>query len=411
MAGPLRRNRDFRLLWISQAISSVGSRITLIALPLLVLALTGSPARAGVIGFVQTLPFLVFFLPAGALVDRLDRKRLMLGSDAVRITAFATLVIAILMGEPSLWHIAAVALLEGAFFVLFDLSEAAALPLIVPKEQLPTAIAQNQARLHGADLAGQPIGGFLFEIGRVWPFVVDAVSYVVSFVLVAFIRPKLQEDREPDDIRLRQAVAEGLRWVWKQTFLRSVIILVGGSNFVFNGVMLVLIVRARELDASASTIGLLLACNGVGAIVGAGVGPAIQRTVPTRFVVMGSMWLWFFTIAGMAPLSNIPLIGVLLFLSATGGPIFNVATGSYIYALAPDRLQGRVRSVSRAIAWGMVPLGTLAGGFLAEALGGAAALAWLAAIMFVVAVASTLTRSIRHAPSIDDLLSEGAASA
>lgn len=402
--GPLRRNRDFRLLWISQAISTLGTRVTSIALPLLVLGITGSPARAGLIGFAQTLPFLVFFLPGGALVDRLDRKRLMLVSDAVRALAFATVLVALALGEPHLLHLAAVAVIEGAFFVLFDLSEMAAVPHIVPAEQLPSAIAQNQARLQGADLAGQPLGGFLYELGRVWPFVFDTFSYVLSFALVATIRPRLQDERERPTTRLRHEIIEGVRWLSSQPFMRWAVILVGGSNFAFSGLFLMIIVRARELDAAPGTIGIMLAGGGFGAILGAAVAPRIQRSIPARIVVQASLWAWFVGMGFMALFPNLIVLGSLWFVTTIGGPIFNVATGTYTYALVPDYLQGRVRSVYRMVAWGMVPLGTITAGFLAESVGAVGAIGCLTGVSLLVAICSSAIRAVRQAPSIEDLL-------
>ena len=186
---PLWRNRDFTLLWSGQVVSTIGTRVSSLAFPLLVLALTHSPAKAGLVGFAQTLPFLLFYLPAGALVDRWNRKRVMLVADAGRALALGSLALALALDRLTLVQIAVVAFIEGSLFVFFQLSEGAALPHVVPKEQLPAALAQNQARDQGADLAGQPLGGFLFGIGHLVPFVFDAVSYAVSFVRLLFVRP------------------------------------------------------------------------------------------------------------------------------------------------------------------------------------------------------------------------------
>src|SRR5207253_1248078 len=171
---PLRRNRDFVLLWTGQVVSTLGTRVTGVAYPLLVLALTHSPAKAGIVGFAQTLPYMLFYLPAGALVDRWNRKRVMLIADAGRAFALGSIAIVLAVGSPPLAQIIAVAFVEGSLFVFFYLSESAALPQIVPKEQLATAVAQNQARVQGADLAGQPLGGALFGVSRLLPFAADA---------------------------------------------------------------------------------------------------------------------------------------------------------------------------------------------------------------------------------------------
>jgi len=162
---PLRRNRDFILLWTGQAVSTLGTRITGVAYPLLVLTLTHSPAKAGIVGFAQSLPYMLFYLPAGALVDRWNRKRVMLVADAGRAVALASVAIVLAFGSLPFAQIIAAAFIGGSLFVFVRLSESAALPQIVPKEQLPIAIARNQARVQGADLAGLPVGGALFGIG------------------------------------------------------------------------------------------------------------------------------------------------------------------------------------------------------------------------------------------------------
>jgi MFS family permease len=155
----LWRQRDFMLLWTTQVVSTVGTRVTSLAYPLLILAMTGSPAQAGVVGFAQTLPFLLIYLPAGALMDRLDRKRVMIGCEIGRALALGSIAFAIAIDHVTVVQVALVAFVEGSLFVLFDLGERAALVHLVPVEQLPAALAQNQAKTEGADLAGQPLGG------------------------------------------------------------------------------------------------------------------------------------------------------------------------------------------------------------------------------------------------------------
>jgi MFS family permease len=406
---PLRRNRDFMLLWSGQVVSTIGTRVSSLAFPLLVLALTHSPAKAGLVGFAQTLPFLLFYLPAGALVDRWNRKRVMLVADAGRAVALGSIALALLVDRLTLAQIAVVAFVEGSLFVFFQLSEGAALPHVVTKEQLPTALAQNQAREQGAELAGQPLGGFLFGIGHLVPFVFDAVSYSVSFVTLLFVRPTFQEERPPSQTRLRAEVAEGIAWLWRSPLLRAVVFLVGASNFAFIALTLVMIVRARQLGASSSLIGAMFAFLGVGAIVGAVIAPWVQRRVPAPIVVIGSLWLYA---AGMLvlPLAQSALVlGALAGVMWIAGPPFNVVIGAYRYALVPDRLQARTASAARLIAWGPIPLGSLAAGFLLEAIGAIKSFLVLGAISLAVALAATLTRAVREAPQIEDLLAQDTA--
>jgi MFS family permease len=403
---PLRRNRDFMLLWSGQVVSTIGTRVSSLAYPLLVLALTHSPAKAGLVGFAQTLPFLLFYLPAGALVDRWNRKQVMLVADAGRAVALGSIAVTLALDRLTLAQIAVVAFVEGSLFVFFQLSEGAALPHVVTKEQLPTALAQNQAREQGAELAGQPLGGFLFGIGHMVPFVFDAVSYAVSFVTLLFVRPTFQEERSPSQTRLRTEVAEGVAWLWRSPLLRAVVFLVGASNFAFIALTLVMIVRARQLGASPSLIGAMFAFLGVGAIVGAVIAPWVQRRVPAPVVVIGSLWLYA---AGMLvlPLGQSALaLGALAGVMWIAGPPFNVVIGAYRYALVPDRLQARTASAARLIAWGPIPLGSLAAGFLLEAVGAIKSFLILGGISLAVALAATLTRAVRTAPPVEALLAE-----
>jgi MFS family permease len=259
---PLRRNRDFMVLWSSQVVSTVGTCVTSIAFPLLVLAMTHSPAKAGIVGFAQTLPFLLLYLPAGAFIDRWDRKRTMLGCDAGRAVALGSIAITAALGWLSVAQVIVVALVEGSLFVLFDLAEGAALPQLVTEEQVPAAVAQNQAKAQGADVVGQPLGGVLFSTARLLPFLVDAVSYVISFAALLFIRRPFQQPRARQPTPLKTEIGEGLLQVWREPFLRAAVGGIGGINLVFNALTLVLIVRAKELGASPALIGAMFALSG-----------------------------------------------------------------------------------------------------------------------------------------------------
>src|ERR1700722_7458639 len=156
------------------------------------------PAQAGLVAAAQTAPFLIWFLPAGALVDRCPRKWIMLVANAGRAVALASVAVAVLLGRIVIGYLIAVAFAEGTLYVFFLLAETAAVPYVVPRPQLPAAVVQNQARDQGAGLIGQPLGGFLFGLGHAMPFAVDAVSYLVGVAMTAPIRRTLEEERSPE---------------------------------------------------------------------------------------------------------------------------------------------------------------------------------------------------------------------
>jgi MFS family permease len=391
-------------LWTGQVVSTLGTRVSSVAYPLLVLTLTHSPARAGIVGFAQTLPYILFYLPAGAFVDRWNRKRTMLVADAGRALALGSIALVLAFGSLPFAQIVAAAFVEGTLFVFFRLSESAALPQIVPKPQLPTAIARNQAREQGADLAGQPLGGALFGLAHLLPFFADAISYAVSFVSLLFIRPAFQEERERTPLRLRAEIVEGVSWIWRNAFLRATILLVAGSNFAFSAIFLALIVRARNLGTSAAIIGVMLGFIGAGAIIGSFAAPTIQRRIHPKLVVIGSLVIWAISGLILAVLRNPFALGGVWAFAGFFGPVFNVTLASYRYALVPDRLLARTQSASLVVAWGAIPLGQLAAGFLLQSLGAANTLLVLAGANVALAAAAAASSSIRNARRVEELL-------
>ena len=178
----LWRNRDYVLLWSGQMISSVGTRVSMLAFPLLVLAITHSPAQAGLIGAMRALPYALLILPAGALVDRWNRKRVMILCDIGRAIALGSIPIALIIGHLTIAQLYIVSLVEGTLFTFFGLAETACLPQVVSKEQLPTAAAQGMVIDSVSELIGPSIGGVLYSIGRAVPFLTDAISYGASVV-------------------------------------------------------------------------------------------------------------------------------------------------------------------------------------------------------------------------------------
>jgi hypothetical protein len=397
-SAPLHRNRDFMVLWTSQVASTVGTRVSGIAYPLLVLAITGSPALAGIVAFAQTVPFLILYLPAGALVDRWDRRRIMVVCEVGRAIALGSVAVTTALGSVSVPQLVIVALAEGTMFVFFDLCEGAVLPRLVPGEQLPAAIAQNQARTQGADLVGQPLGGALFGIGRAFPFAFDMLSYLVSFFALLTIRTPLTPSHVGPRSRLRTDIAEGLRAVWRQPFLRVSIAVAAGQNFAWSALMLVLIVRAQQLGADPGLIGLMFGIMGAGAIGGAIAAPTIVSRVRIRPLLVAINWLWAIQVAAVAVLPNVVAIGIVMAALSVGGPISNVAIGSVLYRVTPDAMLGRVRSVTKALAWGATPLGSLAAGFLAVGFGAQGAIVALAGVLALVAAGATLSKGLRHVP-------------
>ena len=217
---PLRRNRDFVLFQSGQLLSAIGTSMASIAYPLLTLAVTHSPAKAGVVSFAQFLPIMVFSLASGVAGDRGDRKRLMIASDIVRAIAVSFLVVSILLHGLAFWQIVVIAFVEGTGGVFFGAGRSGVFKSVVPKAQLAAAASTEEGRLSVVRLAGPPLGGLLFGVGRAVPFLADAASYAFSTLSLLAMRTPFQERRERADTHVFAEAVEGLRFVWKNAFLR-----------------------------------------------------------------------------------------------------------------------------------------------------------------------------------------------
>jgi Transmembrane secretion effector len=182
---------------------------------------------------------------------------------------------------------------------------------------------------------------------------------------------------------------------------------VAGQNFAWNALTLLLIVRAQDLGASPALVGGMFAFFGAGALLGAIVAPSVQRRVGIRMLLVAISWLWAIQFAALSVVPDVLALGVLAGIGSVGGPIFNVAFGTVFYALTPDRLLGRVRSVAKAIAWGTIPLGALAAGLLADAFGASAGIAAMTVVLIAVAIVATLSRAMRNIPGAEAGTSAG----
>src|SRR5437879_12574617 len=181
--------------------------------------MTGSPATAGLVGFIATVPYILFQLPAGGVRDRVNRRRLMIACDIMRLVALGSIPLAAWLGRLTIVQVAIVAFIEGTMFVFFRLGEVAAIRIVVPPEQHSAALAQNEARLRAATLLGNQLGGFLFDAGRTVPFLADAVTYVASLVTLLLLRAPLEEPRTDAHRKLRAEIQEGIRWRWGQHYI------------------------------------------------------------------------------------------------------------------------------------------------------------------------------------------------
>ena len=400
---PLRKNRDFILLQVGQTLSTIGSVSTQIAYPLLVLALTHSPARAGVVGSAVVVPWAIFGFGAGVLADRAPRRRVMVTSDIVRIVAVTSVIVAIALDRLTFAQLTLVAFIEGTMFVFFNVAEFGALRSVVSTTQLPRAVAAEQARYSTVQLVGPPLGGALFGLGRALPFVANATSVLFSLGSILSIRTPFQEERDAEDPEpLRSQLAEGLRWLWSRPFLRTCALLFTATNLIYEGLILVLLVVGRSQGLSGGEIGLLIASFGVCSLVGSSLAPYLQRRLSMQAIIIASVWvplsIAFFVLVPNVYVLLAVIVPMMLFLPTTSATVIG-----YRVAVVPDRLTGRVNSAARTIALCGAPLGPLSAGLLLSATTPRLTIAAYAVFLLVPALIGTWSPSIRDAPSLAEL--------
>jgi predicted MFS family arabinose efflux permease len=401
-APSLWRNRDYAILWSGQTVSSIGTGISDLAFPLLILTLTHSPAQAGIVAALRALPYLLFSLPAGAFVDRWDRKRAMILCDTGRALALCSIPVAQMLGVLSIAQLFAVSFIEGTFFVFFSLAETAALPQVVPPAQLPAATAANNAAYGVTSLVGPSLGGTLYAVGRVIPFAADALSYACSVVSLFFIRTCFQQGGSAAPRGLRREIGEGLRWLWGNPLVRYMAFLTAGLR-VGSGLTLIAIVLAQHSGASPAQIGIIFGAGGVGAILGSLIAPTVQRRLSFGRAITAICWSVALLNLLLATARGLVALAIMLFLIECVVPAYDTVQFSYRLALIPDALQGRVNSVFRMIATIVQPLALAGTGWLLEHGGTTPTILTVGGWYTVLSIVTSLNRHVRTARPIAEV--------
>ncbi|MEU5261653.1 MFS transporter [Amycolatopsis sp. NPDC021455] len=408
MTTRLSRNRNYQLLWCSQALSEAGFSASMIALPLLVLAVTGSPALSGLVLGVDAMAQLVAGLPAGALADRWDRKKILLGCEAGYALAVASLAAAIWWGVVSVAQLVVVAAVMGCCRSLFGPAEDAMLAGVVSADQLPTAVAMNSARGALGQLSGTAGGGFLYALGRVVPFAFDLLAHLVSLVALCFVRAPRRAEVPSAGRHFGREIAEGLRWVWSVRHVRATMACAVSLNFFFSAYYIVVIVLAQERGITSGEIGVMAAMLGVGGVVGSLIAPSLQRRLSPYVSIMSVFWVLTLLTPLAAVIHDGYLLGALFVAMALSPPTANTTIGTYQLLLTPDRLRGRLTSVMAVIGGVSAATGPAFGGLVVQAFPGTDAVLLCAAGIALVTLFVTFSPTLRRFPRSDTLTAETA---
>jgi MFS family permease len=358
-------------LWTASTISNLGDGVVFAAFPLIVASLTRDPIAVSVLAFSLRLPWLLFALPAGVIVDRNDRRRLMVGADLVRATALGILAVALTTGDPSLLVLYLVGFLVGMAETIFDSAAEAFLPSIVETAALSKANGRLvSARWVANSFIGPPLGAVLF-VTAVWlPVAVDGVTFLAAAILVVTIGGSFSVDRAPATNTMRADIGEGVRWLWNHRLLRATALMAGGYNLVVSGMVAILVLFAQdEVGLSDLGFGIVLAALGVGGLVGGLVAGRIENRVGTANALILGVMTAATAATTIGFTSNALVLGGSIFAFGVTTTLWNVVAISLRQELTPDELRGRAASAGKMIAFGAEPIGALIGGLVAAWIG------------------------------------------
>lgn len=395
LGSSLGRNGDFVRLWTGGAVSGLGSAVAALAYPLLALSVTGSAGRAGLLGLVALAAGTLMRLPAGALVDRLPLRRVLVGADVLRVASTAALVASVVTGHLVLWQLLVVATINACAAVFSEIAHSVALRHVVDPAQLPTAFALNDGRGHAISLVGQPAGGFLYGVASSLPLVADLVSFVVSAVVSATIKAPMQPSTNRTPPQLRTDLLTGLTHLWREPLLRATLFAASGYQLVYAGATFALIASFTATGATPTNLGVLFAVAAGGGILGAITAPHLQTRLRLSTVVVTMGWTAAAVFASFAwveqPLLAGALLGCIFFTSAPANAILLAAQ----ITRTPTHLQGRVMSASYLIAGLAAPLGPPLSGTLLDTTGQLPTFLAIAALTGIITIAVHLNRPMR----------------
>ena len=373
----LWRDGDFILFWSARTVSVTGTALSLVALPVLVYQLTGSAALTGVLAATEFLPYLMTGLLAGAIADRVDRRRLMVAMDVLNAVLLASVPVAGMLHRLTAWHVLGVGLLSSAAFVWFDAANFGALPALVGRARLPTAISSVSAAGTVADIGGPALAGVLVAtVGAANAVAVDAASYLASAVLLGLVRRRFggTEDGTADGAPrsgLWGDIRDGLRYLWRQRLLRAMTLATAGLSVTGGAVMgltVVYAVRALRVPTDDARIGLLWTAGAAGGLVAALALPRLSGVGTAGRQVLYGLVVNALALVVMSAAPGY-LVGMIAMFVYDGSYLFVTLTSiTSRQVRTPDHLSSRVNASGRTLGAAGRPIGALVGGLVATVL-------------------------------------------
>lgn len=398
MSKSLWKQRNFMLLWTGQLVSWIGTEVSGIALPLVVLTLTGSPAQAGGVAAIRGLVYVIWAIPAGVIIDRWDRKIVMVVANLGSGIAMGSITLALFFHGLSVIQLYVASAIEGSFFVFANLGRFASFPKVVSKEQFPAASAQSGTADHIALLIGPPFGGFLYQtVGSFMAFFVDSLSYFINAISIFFINIPLRTETVAERKAIHHEVKEAIFWLWNQPILRFLNLITAGRTFLAAGLYLLIVVLAKEHHASSLFIGLIFAIGAGGGILGSFVSAKIHNRFRMNQLLFGVSLLSFLIFTLYAVAINTFLLAAITALLYAIDPLYDVTTSSYSAKIIPDEIRGRVTSLTRLVVLGAYSFGFFITGNLLQYLGSKWTIGVFSSLLFFLFLTTILYRKLLDA--------------
>jgi predicted MFS family arabinose efflux permease len=376
---------SFWLLFTGQLTSAVGTASTAVAMPLVVLQITGDLVQAGLMAFVVAAAAVAGRFPGGVLADRFDRRLLMISCDLVRLAGMAALAVAVSADHASLPLFVVVGVVEGLLGSVFAPAASGAVRQFVDESSWPRALGLMQSVSAVAMVAGPLLGGVLVLWHPAMPFGFDTVTYLISAVCLTSIRRRVRVPGSPEG--LFQSAMVGLRFVVRSPFLLYAALNAAVLNLVFNGLILVLVATSAEPGQDSAVTGVQVAALGAGMLLGSTVAPVLaDRLRPEHGIAVS-------TAATGPPMAMFALVQtgwpslVLIGLTAATAPLVNVLVGTQQMRMTPDALQGRVHSAVTLLSMAAAPLGPILAGISVRTVGITHTVLFAAAVVVLLAVA------------------------
>jgi hypothetical protein len=409
---PLRANRDFRLLWIGQALSDFGSSMVFIVLPIVLLSGGYSSSAAGTVGTVMLITALLARMPGGYVADRYRHRTLMLTADLARCAVFGVVTVWTVFGQLPLGMAVVAVIVAQLGAELFKPSQSAVVRLVVPREQLPTAVSLNQARGYAAEIAAPAAAGLLIAVSLGLPFAVETFAFAVSAVCVYLLSPVARASRAatPESSAMSaggkaaggkaagvdgaeepfvRRLTAGLRYVVAHRFLRALALLATGLNFLYQALVYALIIGFAQGDGGSTAVGAAMSVAAVTGLVGALTAPFLQRRLRIQVLVAAGPGISALLLAVAWHTGSDVAFAASLAAMCLLTPVIGAALGVLMVTLVPREIFGRTAAAIGFVAELLQPLGPLAAGLLLAALpmsGVAAVFACGFAVLAVIAL-------------------------